>query len=306
MGLNRQVINYLLRQWHHVAPHLEPQRRLLTLGVQDIQLTYEELEAQMRHFNVDFRSVPPAERETFTSVDLRNRFGDQELPHQRTFFRMLGADVIHGLDHFVDEEPDVVIDLNEPLPEKYRESYEVVLNGGTLEHVFDVRQSFTDVHDLLVPGGVVIHLTPVEGFIDHGFYQFSPSLFFDAAHANGYEVLAAHLLRVPGFGANWRRAFAVQYEYCDRLAKISPFSTSLFAMIARKPEEHRPFAGFQQGYYVSKAEQEAAAPVAASPKKVKMLREIVRALDDRIPGPLINTWYGLTRRPLPQREVFRL
>lgn len=84
---------------------------------------------------------------------------------------------------------DFHIDLNAPLPPAHVARYGGVLNGGTLEHVFDVRQAFQNVHDALVVGGVAIHTTPTTWF-DHGFFNFNPVAFRLLAEANCYRVLS--------------------------------------------------------------------------------------------------------------------
>lgn len=79
-------------------------------------------------------------------------------------------------------------DLNHPLP--IEERFDVVLDLGTAEHVFDVCQLFRSVHELTVSGGLMVHGVPFQGWPDHGFYSFHPTFFFDLAEANGYELLA--------------------------------------------------------------------------------------------------------------------
>lgn len=63
-----------------------------------------------------------------------------------------------------------------------------VYNHGTAEHVFNIGQVFRTMHDACAVGGVMIHESPFTGWVDHGFYCLQPTLFWDLAHANGYEV----------------------------------------------------------------------------------------------------------------------
>ena len=77
-------------------------------------------------------------------------------------------------------------DLN--LPVTLNRRFNVVINHGTAEHIFNVAQVFRTVHERTLPGGVMIHEGPFIGWIDHGFYTFHPTLFFDLAEANGYEI----------------------------------------------------------------------------------------------------------------------
>ena len=35
----------------------------------------------------------------------------------------------------------------------------------------------------------MLHILPSQGYINHGFYNFQPGLFYDIARANGYDIL---------------------------------------------------------------------------------------------------------------------
>ncbi len=78
-------------------------------------------------------------------------------------------------------------DLNQPLP--LTRSYDIVINTGTAEHVFDQAQVFRSIHDATVVGGIMVHAFPVEGCPDHGFYNYQPNLLDAMARVNGYAEL---------------------------------------------------------------------------------------------------------------------
>lgn len=84
---------------------------------------------------------------------------------------------------------DVWLDLNKPLDGEYVNSANVILNGGTLEHVFDVAQALKNIHAMLKEGGCLIHLVPVSWF-NHGYYNFNPMFFREVAAVNKYQLLA--------------------------------------------------------------------------------------------------------------------
>lgn len=79
------------------------------------------------------------------------------------------------------------LDLNRPLPPLGL--FDLVINHGTAEHVFDVAQVFASMHNACAVGGLMVHESPFTGWLDHGFYCFQPTLFYDLAAANGYDVL---------------------------------------------------------------------------------------------------------------------
>lgn len=86
--------------------------------------------------------------------------------------------------------PDAIArDLNEPL-EWTANLFDIVINTGTAEHVFDIAQVFRTIHDATVQGGLMVHTFPFRGWLDHGFWSINPTLLHDLAGANGYKLLA--------------------------------------------------------------------------------------------------------------------
>lgn len=79
------------------------------------------------------------------------------------------------------------LDLNCPVA--LDRKYDVLINGGTAEHIFNVYQFFKTCHDLTRPGGLMLHTMPFRGALEHGFYNFNPTFYWDLASANGYTVL---------------------------------------------------------------------------------------------------------------------
>ena len=67
--------------------------------------------------------------------------------------------------------------------------YDLVYDGGTIEHIFDVKQALQNIMSLPRIGGRVIIHTMANNYFGHGFYQFSPELFYRAfSPENGYKV----------------------------------------------------------------------------------------------------------------------
>jgi hypothetical protein len=103
--------------------------------------------------------------------------------------RMLGAGEITSIDASHYEGATVVHDLNEPLPDSLKERFSFVLDGGTLEHIFNAPVALKSYMEMVEPGGHLMIHTMANNCFGHGFYQFSPELFFRAlSPANGYKV----------------------------------------------------------------------------------------------------------------------
>ena len=85
--------------------------------------------------------------------------------------------------------------MNQPVPDRLRGAFDTVIDGGTLEHVFNFPTAIKNCMELVRVGGHVLLHTPANNFCGHGFYQFSPELYFRVFSAeNGFrlERMIAH------------------------------------------------------------------------------------------------------------------
>jgi hypothetical protein len=104
-------------------------------------------------------------------------------------FKLLGAQVVDSLDATNYEQATIVADLNQPIPQNLHGQYDLVYDGGTLEHVFNVPQALRNIMSLAKVGGTVVIQTMANNWLGHGFYQFSPELFHRVfSPENGYRV----------------------------------------------------------------------------------------------------------------------
>jgi hypothetical protein len=79
--------------------------------------------------------------------------------------------------------------------------FDYVVNNGTSEHVFNQANVYRLLHDHTAVGGVMIHLTPGLGWLDHGLFHAQPGFFFDLARANDYLIAHVELLASQSKGA---------------------------------------------------------------------------------------------------------
>ena len=153
---------------------------VLDLGPQDLWIEREPLR------RVAGQHMPPKLcNETIDAI-----FGDGAKPKadaQSAFYSIFGGGSYRSLD-LTNSRSEYSFDLNFPIPETVGK-YDVVTNFGTTEHVFNIGQSFENIHNLLKVGGVVLHALPGYGYIDHGFYNIHPCAYLDMAKANEYEIL---------------------------------------------------------------------------------------------------------------------
>ena len=103
------------------------------------------------------------------------------------FLKCLGVDTLDIMDASDYEGATLVHDLNQHLPKDNIKSYDCLIDGGTLEHVFNFPQAIKTCMELVKMGGNLILITPWHNYAGHGFYQFSPELFYRIlSPENGY------------------------------------------------------------------------------------------------------------------------
>jgi SAM-dependent methyltransferase len=135
------------------------------------------------------------------------------------------------------------LDLNSAsTPDALIGRYDVVFDGGTLEHVFDNRAALKNIYNLLSPGGVVLHASPTNGWIDHGFYQFSPTFFLDYYLSNGFELLELDIL-------NRYSAHSMLESYDAGAPPLAHSGRTLTIALARRVGGSSCSVAPQQSYY---------------------------------------------------------
>jgi hypothetical protein len=118
---------------------------------------------------------------------------DPLAPRVSEFFKALNFSY-EAIDINADFD-SIVMDLNTDLRGAYnfQKTYNLVTNIGVSEHLFNQEQFFKNAHYLTKKDGIMLHILPFLGHINHGFYNYEPRLFFDLAAANGYELLGLKL-----------------------------------------------------------------------------------------------------------------
>jgi hypothetical protein len=184
MGLDINAVQFLLAARQAGVEFGE----VLTLGRQDLNV-----------FPARMAQVLAAHR---LPADAFNAAGSETL-YAEPFFRALGARRVASLDVSDFEGAAFVHDLNQPIPSDWHQRFDVVYDGGTLEHVFHFPTALRNCMEMVRVGGRLFLHTVVNNFCGHGFYQFSPELFYTAlSEENGFAVETMVLHRA-GPGSRW-------------------------------------------------------------------------------------------------------
>jgi hypothetical protein len=153
--------------------------RTAMIGRQSLDLTKAELRDVLQVFRhtVDNELIHRLFSES-------NGYGEPLLAH-------LGAKSIHSFDFSEYEGATHLHDMNQEIPTDYKGRYSVVLDGGSLEHVFNFPLAIKNCMEMLEVGGYYLAITPANNFMGHGFYQFSPEMYFSVfKRQNGFELVS--------------------------------------------------------------------------------------------------------------------
>lgn len=127
--------------------------------------------------------------------------GDAPIDFAR-LVRLLGLGALQTLD----------ADLNRPAPPELIGRFGLIVDGGAMERVFDLRQGMKNTADLLRPGGRAVHLSAANNHVNQGFVQLSPTFFHDYYVENGFDDVRGMMIARARTGSNAKRWNIFPYD----------------------------------------------------------------------------------------------
>lgn len=176
------------------------------------------------------------------------------------FYTSLGFEKYTSVDLSKRNNAHHIFDLNEShISDTIKDKYNLFIDAGTMEHVFDIKQVFVNISELFKSNGFIIHSMPDNNIFDHGFYQFSPTLFNDYYRANSFDILSIKVLELTenkylapeaSFVERWTTSKVFEYDpvlFCKN--SFGQLSNSLYftfacvrknrhSNIGRNPQQH--------------------------------------------------------------------
>jgi SAM-dependent methyltransferase len=198
MGMTTEIVRFLAQAGREGVSFT----RVLTLGRQHVGVSPERL----RRVLAAHGCWPPKCGEAaFASLM------SSPLTRFEGFAKALGAASVCACDASAYEGADLLHDLNEPVPAQWHEQFDVVIDSGALEHVFNFPIAIANCLRLVKLNGRVFFFTPANNHCGHGFYQFSPELFYRVlSPANGFAVERLWARTHSEASSNW---FGVRYPF---------------------------------------------------------------------------------------------
>lgn len=187
MGINSAFAALLVKARHEGVDF----GRLGTIGRQRLAVPKDELKALARRLGIEGLSWDNFAADGFAEDFLRS---------------ILDADSVCSIDYSDYQNVDVQHDLNQPIPDSLAGAFDSLVDGGTIEHIFDVKQVLENYMTMVKPGGHLFINTPANNLCGHGFYQFSPEFFYRVfAEDNGFRVCDVMLIESPFFSVEVSR-----------------------------------------------------------------------------------------------------
>lgn len=148
------------------------------IGRQSLYLTATQLRASLAKFDCPFDEA------------IEDRVLNAHGGYAEGLFEHLGARQVSSFDVADYEGATHLHDMNLPLPEHCKGRYSMVLDGGSLEHVFNIATALKNCLEMVAVGGHYLAISPANNFMGHGFYQLSPELYFSVLRLiNGYQLV---------------------------------------------------------------------------------------------------------------------
>jgi hypothetical protein len=194
MAINASILDILLK----VTKAVGPSCRMLSLGYSDMLVTEQQLSAlcgadilNRINFRDDSEAILKWHRLEGTAP---------RLAETHSLFKAMNIDT-EFVDIVASRGCEIVMDLNEPSAEEMHGKYDVVYDGGTMEHCFNIGQVMRNIHAMTRLGGFIVHLNPIN-FFNHGFFNFNPTFYYDFYTQSGNRIVSDfHVLYGPVFAS---------------------------------------------------------------------------------------------------------
>jgi SAM-dependent methyltransferase len=287
MGIDIETARFLLARRRDGVRF----ERCITLGRQHCFLGNKETRGLLKEFGLLPKDFP-------------NLFPEAYPRYAEPFWEMLGAKDLATIDASDFEGATRVHDMNQPVPAAWHEAHDVVCDIGTLEHVFNFPVAIRNCLEMVKLGGHFFAQTPANNYFGHGFYQFSPELFFRVlSPANGFQI--QHCVAVE-YGVR-RRWFAVTDPEAIRARVTLINAAPVVLLVWAKRVEILPLFRTtpQQSDYASawaESATQGSTPSQSSPARQKQ-QQLQRALIENVPK-LARTLESLRSSRFNQKHAF--
>ncbi|MEB8385989.1 methyltransferase domain-containing protein [Rhodobacteraceae bacterium KMM 6894] len=169
-----------------------------------------------------------------------------------TLMDKFGFGAIETMDFSDYEGATLLHDLNTLPEESLENQFDLIFDGGTVEHVFNVPNALEGLYRMLKPGGRLISANGLNGWYGHGMYQFNPELVWTFwKRACNCNVIDCRAIPIEPGGSHGHVAFedpAISGVRLKLKKKIGPGRTYLYYEVEKTAESHLPDFALQSDY----------------------------------------------------------
>lgn len=154
---------------------------------------------------------------------------------------------VQSIDNSNFENANIIADLNQPLCSN-KDLFDTIIDFGTSEHIFNATQCLQNISNFCKPGGIILHSLPSNNNCGHGFWQFSPELFFSLyCEKNGFAETEIYLFDAYNKYYIWK---INKQKPGNRLELAS--DVSLYLLVKTKKIKQETHQKVQQSDYIFK------------------------------------------------------
>ena len=216
MGIPKLFAEMIIRE--HISRPLVGEA--LVVGRQTIELKPHEVDSFMRGLG----AAPVAFGEL--EIDLDTRATERTSISDRAFFGLLGLNKLKFLDVTDYEGADIIHDLSDPLPENLLGTADIIIDGATLDNVFNPAQALISLAGMLRPGGRMF-LYNVGSNHTCPYMILTPLWFYDYFIGNGFSRVLVYVSVFSKDGGTDRNVFVVEPQ---NVAFLTSNITSVYSM----------------------------------------------------------------------------
>ncbi len=293
MGIARGCVKLMMREGKRERYF----GRVLTAGRQDVFATADNLERWA--LEMDYVFAPGWKKHLYDKEGTKKK---RKNIIDEALFVALGFDELESMDYSNYEGCTIVHDLNKDVPIQYHDRYDLIFDGGTSEHIFDLPKVLENYNKMLKRGGRIIHAAPSSNHVDHGFYMFSPTLFSDYYSSNNWNIKDSLFIQYSRRSNKdlWN-IYYYQPGCLDRLS-FGGFDKGMYSIffVAEKTRESSFDADVQQGIY-----KRVWSNTQMSSKNKSFFQKMANRLPSRI-KEIIRPYYQLLLAKIPLKYHLKL
>ena len=190
MALDLEFLKLVVKHLNaNAIDNLTETKQVLSLGYPDLLLKKKCLEYLSSNFNLNdipFHSQTEKILRWHGAIDCLPVFD------AHIFFSRFGISLTVS-DFKQHRGDEIILDLNLNVPKVYFDSFDAIIDSGTLEHLFFPSMGFLNAFRMLKSGGIFFHAAPVTR-INHGFWSFNPVFYKDFCAVNDVKILESFLV----------------------------------------------------------------------------------------------------------------